>query len=38
MRFKTVDPSSLGVNDVTQYSGYLDNNKSGQHLSSVCDP
>ncbi|OAL74182.1 serine carboxypeptidase [Trichophyton violaceum] len=34
MRFKTVDPSSLGVNDVTQYSGYLDNNKSGQHLSS----
>ncbi|EGD99419.1 serine carboxypeptidase [Trichophyton tonsurans CBS 112818] len=32
MRFKTVEPSSLGVDNVTQYSGYLDNNLSGQHL------
>lgn len=32
MRFKTVDPSSLGVDNVTQYSGYLDNKKNGQHL------
>ncbi|EFR03546.1 carboxypeptidase Y [Nannizzia gypsea CBS 118893] len=32
MRSKTVDPSTLGVDDVKQLSGYLDNNKDGQHL------
>jgi len=32
LRAKTVDPSSLGVDTVKQYSGYLDDNENDKHL------
>ena len=32
LRTKTVDPSALGVDNVTQYSGYLDDNDNDKHL------
>ena len=32
MRGKAVDPSSLGIDDVKQYSGYLDDDEEGKHL------
>ena len=32
MRIKAVDPSSLGVDSVKQYSGYLDDNEEDKHL------
>ncbi|KAK2867901.1 hypothetical protein FQN49_003356 [Arthroderma sp. PD_2] len=32
MRVKTVDPSKLGVDNVKQYSGYLDNSAEDKHL------
>lgn len=32
LRTKTVDPSSLGVDKVKQYSGYLDDNDNDKHL------
>lgn len=33
LRVKKVDPSALGVDpDVTQYSGYLDDNENDKHL------
>ena len=32
LRTKTVDPSVLGVDDVKQYSGYLDDNDNDKHL------
>ena len=32
MRAKKVDPSSLGIDDVKQYSGYLDDNENDKHL------
>ena len=32
LRVKKVDPSSLGVDTVKQYSGYLDDNEEDKHL------
>jgi cathepsin A (carboxypeptidase C) len=32
LRVKKVDPSSLGVDNVTQYSGYLDDEEEDKHL------
>merc|ERR1712000_460845 len=32
LRVKSVDPSSLGVDTVKQYSGYLDDNENDKHL------
>lgn len=32
LRAKKVDPSKLGVDDVKQYSGYLDDNENDKHL------
>ena len=32
LRTKTVDPSSLGVDKVKQYSGYLDDEENDKHL------
>ncbi|KAF4545417.1 putative carboxypeptidase protein [Lasiodiplodia theobromae] len=32
LRTKKVDPKSLGVDDVKQYSGYLDNDEDDKHL------
>lgn len=32
LRTKKVDPSSLGVDKVKQYSGYLDDNENDKHL------
>ncbi len=32
LRTKKVDPKSLGVDNVTQYSGYLDNEEDDKHL------
>ncbi|GAB7361885.1 hypothetical protein MBLNU230_g1923t1 [Neophaeotheca triangularis] len=32
LRTKKVDPKSLGVDDVKQYSGYLDNEEDDKHL------
>jgi cathepsin A (carboxypeptidase C) len=32
LRVKKVDPSSLGVDTVKQYSGYLDDNENDKHL------
>jgi carboxypeptidase C (cathepsin A) len=32
LRAKAVDPSSLGIDTVKQYSGYLDNNEQDKHL------
>jgi len=32
LRVKKVDPSSLGVDKVKQYSGYLDDNEEDKHL------
>ncbi|KAL9050228.1 MAG: hypothetical protein Q9162_006763 [Coniocarpon cinnabarinum] len=32
MRVKAVDPSELGVDNVKQYSGYLDDNENDKHL------
>lgn len=32
MRAKAVDPSSLGIDTVKQYSGYLDNEAEDKHL------
>ncbi|KAL5117937.1 hypothetical protein ACEQ8H_004082 [Pleosporales sp. CAS-2024a] len=32
LRVKKVDPSVLGVDNVTQYSGYLDDNEEDKHL------
>lgn len=32
LRTKTVDPRVLGVDNVTQYSGYLDDNDNDKHL------
>lgn len=32
MRVKKVDPSVLGIDDVKQYSGYLDDNDNDKHL------
>lgn len=32
MRTKKVDPSSLGIDKVKQYSGYLDDDKEDKHL------
>lgn len=32
LRVKTVDPSSLGVDKVKQYSGYLDDEEEDKHL------
>lgn len=32
LRVKTVDPSSLGVDNVKQYSGYLDDEEEDKHL------
>lgn len=32
LRVRSVDPSSLGVDDVKQYSGYLDDNENDKHL------
>lgn len=32
LRAKAVDPSSLGVDTVKQYSGYLDNDAEDKHL------
>mgnify|MGYP005989987995 CR=1 FL=1 len=32
LRGKEVDPSSLGVDTVKQYSGYLDDNDKDKHL------
>lgn len=32
MRTKKVDPKSLGVDNVKQYSGYLDDNEEDKHL------
>ncbi|KAL2213591.1 hypothetical protein CC79DRAFT_1316379 [Sarocladium strictum] len=32
LRVKKVDPSKLGVDDVKQYSGYLDDNENDKHL------
>lgn len=32
MRAKVVDPASLGVDTVKQYSGYLDDTQGGKHL------
>lgn len=32
MRTKKVNPASLGIDDVKQYSGYLDDNENDKHL------
>ncbi|KAI3338980.1 Alpha/Beta hydrolase protein [Ustulina deusta] len=32
LRVKAVDPSSLGIDKVKQYSGYLDDNENDKHL------
>ena len=32
LRAHTVDPGSLGIDDVKQYSGYLDNDEDDKHL------
>lgn len=32
MRIKSVDPTALGVDNVKQYSGYLDDNEEDKHL------
>lgn len=40
LRAKKVDPSKLGVDDVKQYSGYLDDDENDKHLfycKSLCN-